>query len=169
MRVGSNNNGIDELVRTYRIDLQVEKSVVEKTYFPKSGDISQSWVLVDANDQNLGRLASRIASLLLGKHKPNFTPGVETGDYVVVVNAERVRVTGNKLETKKYYRHTNYPGGLKEISLGQQLARHPDRVLKSAVWGMIPHNKLGRWLMKNLKIYAGPEHPHAAQQPRVLD
>ncbi|HLA98541.1 MAG TPA: 50S ribosomal protein L13 [Anaerolineales bacterium] len=142
---------------------------MEKTYFPKSGDISQSWVLVDANDQNLGRLASRIASLLLGKHKPNFTPGVETGDYVVVVNAERVRVTGNKLETKKYYRHTNYPGGLKEISLGQQLARHPDRVLKSAVWGMMPHNKLGRRLMKNLKIYAGPEHPHAAQQPRVLD
>jgi len=142
---------------------------VEKTYIPKPGEISQSWLLVDANDQNLGRLASRITSLLLGKHKPNFTPGVETGDYVVVVNAERVRVTGNKMEAKVYYRHTNYPGGLKEITLRQQLARHPDRVLRSAVWGMMPHNKLGRRLMKNLKIYAGPDHPHAAQQPRVLD
>ena len=142
---------------------------MEKTYIPKPGEISQSWLLVDANDQNLGRLASRITSLLLGKHKPNFTPGVETGDYVVVVNAERVRVTGNKMEAKVYYRHTNYPGGLKEITLRQQLARHPDRVLRSAVWGMMPHNKLGRRLMKNLKIYAGPDHPHAAQQPRVLD
>jgi len=142
---------------------------VEKTYVPKSGDLSQSWVLVDANDQNLGRLASRIATLLLGKHKPSFTPGVEIGDTVVVVNAERVRVTGNKLDEKMYYRHSNYPGGLKEVSLRHQLAKHPDRVLKSAVWGMLPHNKMGRKLMKNLKIYAGPEHPHAAQQPKGLD
>lgn len=142
---------------------------MEKTYVPKSGDLSQSWVLVDANDQNLGRLASRIATLLLGKHKPSFTPGVEIGDTVVVVNAERVRVTGNKLDEKMYYRHSNYPGGLKEVSLRHQLAKHPDRVLKSAVWGMLPHNKMGRKLMKNLKIYAGPEHPHAAQQPKGLD
>lgn len=142
---------------------------MEKTYVPKSGDLSQDWLLVDANDQNLGRLATRIASLLLGKHKPNFTPGVEVGDFVVVVNAERVRVTGNKLDEKIYYRHSNYPGGLKEISLRQQLAKHPDRVLRSAVWGMLPHNKLGRKLIKNLKIYAGPDHPHAAQQPKIVD
>jgi len=142
---------------------------VEKTYVPKSGEISQAWVLVDANDQNLGRLATRIATLLLGKHKPNFTPGVEVGDIVVVVNAERVRVTGNKLDEKIYYRHSNYPGGLTEISLRQQLAKHPERVLKSAVWGMLPHNKLGRKILKNLKIYSGPDHPHAAQQPRMLD
>ncbi|HSF79705.1 MAG TPA: 50S ribosomal protein L13 [Anaerolineales bacterium] len=142
---------------------------MEKTYVPKSGDLSQDWLLVDANDQNLGRLATRIASLLLGKHKPSFTPGVEVGDFVVVVNAERVRVTGNKLDEKIYYRHSNYPGGLKEISLRQQLAKHPDRVLRSAVWGMLPHNKLGRKLIKNLKIYAGPDHPHAAQQPKIVD
>jgi large subunit ribosomal protein L13 len=147
----------------------VEKNEVEKTYVPKSADVSQSWLLVDANDQNLGRLATRIASLLLGKHKPNFTPGVELGDFVVVINAERVRVTGNKLDEKMYYRHSNYPGGLKEISLRRQLDSHPDRVLRSAVWGMLPHNKLGRKLIKNLKIYAGPDHPHAAQQPKVLD
>ncbi len=142
---------------------------MEKTYVPKSGDISQDWVLIDANDQNLGRLATRVATLLLGKHKPNFTPGVEVGDIVVVVNAERVSVTGNKLDEKKYYRHSNYPGGLTEITLRQQLEKHPERVLKSAVWGMLPHNKLGRKILKNLKIYSGPDHPHAAQQPMMLD
>jgi len=141
---------------------------VEKTYYPKAGEISQDWILVDANDQNLGRLATHIATLLLGKHKPNFTPGVEMGDYVVVINAERIRVTGKKLVEKKYYRHSNYPGGLKTISLQDQLAKHPDRVIKSAVWGMLPHNKVGRRLLKNLKIYAGPEHPHAAQTPKSL-
>ncbi|UCH60200.1 MAG: 50S ribosomal protein L13 [Anaerolineales bacterium] len=144
-------------------------NVVEKTYIPKSGDISQDWLLVDANDQNLGRLATRIATLLLGKHKPNFTPGVEVGDIVVVVNAERVRVTGNKMDEKIYYRHSNYPGGLSEITLRQQLAKHPERVLKSAVWGMLPHNKMGRKILKNLKIYSGPDHPHAAQQPKIVD
>lgn len=142
---------------------------MEKTYIPKSGDISQDWLLVDANDQNLGRLATRIATLLLGKHKPNFTPGVEVGDIVVVVNAERVRVTGNKMDEKIYYRHSNYPGGLSEITLRQQLAKHPERVLKSAVWGMLPHNKMGRKILKNLKIYSGPDHPHAAQQPKIVD
>ncbi|HEY5669312.1 MAG TPA: 50S ribosomal protein L13 [Anaerolineales bacterium] len=141
---------------------------MEKTYYPKAGEISQDWILVDANDQNLGRLATHIATLLLGKHKPNFTPGVEMGDYVVVINAERIRVTGKKLVEKKYYRHSNYPGGLKTISLQDQLAKHPDRVIKSAVWGMLPHNKVGRRLLKNLKIYAGPEHPHAAQTPKSL-
>jgi len=142
---------------------------VEKTYYPKAGEINQEWVVVDANYQNLGRFAARVASLLLGKHKPNFTPGVDTGDYVVVVNAERVSVTGNKMDEKMYYRHSNYPGGLKTISLRQQLEKHPDRVLRSAVWGMLPHNKYGRQVIKKLKVYAGPDHPHQAQNPRTLD
>lgn len=141
---------------------------VQKTYIPKANEITQEWILVDANDQNLGRLASSVARLILGKHKPNFTPGVETGDYVVVINAERVRVTGNKLEDKVYYSHSGYPGGIKAITLRQQLAKHPDRVLRRAVWGMLPHSKTGRRLIKKLKIYAGPEHPHAAQNPRPL-
>lgn len=142
---------------------------MEKTYYPKSGDITQEWVLVDANDQNLGRLAAKISSLLLGKHKPTFTPGVDNGVFVVVINAERVRVTGSKLDEKFYYQHSQYPGGLKTISLRQQLQKHPDRVLRSAVWGMLPHNKYGRQLIKKLKVYAGAEHPHLAQQPRLLD
>ncbi len=141
---------------------------MQKTYIPKAEDITQEWFLVDANDKNLGRLASEIAKILLGKHKPTFTPGVDTGDFVVVVNAERVTVTGNKLEDKLYYRHTGYPGGIKKISLKDQLANHPERVLKSAVWGMLPHNKYGRRILKKLKIYAGPDHPHGAQQPKPL-
>jgi large subunit ribosomal protein L13 len=141
---------------------------VEKTYYPKSGEITRDWYLVDANGQSLGRLATKIAGVLLGKGKPTFTPGVDTGDYVVVVNAERVQVTGNKMEEKIYYRHSGYPGGLKSITLRDQLARHPDRVLRRAVWGMLPHNKQGRRLIKNVKIYAGPDHPHEAQQPKPL-
>ena len=141
---------------------------MEKTYYPKAGEISQEWILVDANDQNLGRLATQVARLLLGKHKPSFTPGVEMGDCVVIINAERVKVTGTKMEEKLYQRHSNYPGGLKTTSLRLQLVKHPDRVLKSAVWGMLPHNKMGRRLLKNLKIYAGPEHPHGAQQPKPM-
>lgn len=148
--------------------MRVEKVNVEKTYYPKAGEFTQDWLLVDANDQNLGRLATRIASFLMGKHKPTFTPGVEMGDYVVVVNAELVRVTGRKLEDKYYHHHSNYPGGLKSTSLRLQLVKHPDRVLKSAVWGMLPHNKLGRRLLKNLKIYVGPEHPHEAQGPKPM-
>lgn len=139
---------------------------MDKTYVPKASEISQDWYLIDANDQNLGRLATQIASILLGKHKPTYTPGVDTGDFVVVVNCERVRVTGNKLDDKKYYRHSLYPGGLKEITLRKQLVAHPDRVLRSAVWGMLPKNKLGRQLIKKLKLYAGPDHPHEAQQPK---
>ena len=142
---------------------------MEKTYYPKAGDITQEWVLIDANDQNLGRLAGRISSLLLGKHKPTFTPGVDNGVFVVVINVERVRVTGTKMDTKFYYQHSQYPGGLKSVSLRQQLQKHPDRVLRSAVWGMLPHNKYGRQLIKKLKMYAGAEHPHAAQQPKLLD
>lgn len=141
---------------------------MQKTYIPKADDLSSEWILVDANDQYLGRLATQIASLLLGKHKPGFTPGVEVGDFVVVVNAERIRVTGNKLDEKLYQHHSGYPGGIKTITLRQQLLKHPERVLRSAVWGMIPHNKYGRKLIKRLKIYAGPEHPHQAQNPKPL-
>lgn len=142
---------------------------MEKTYYPKVEELTHEWYLVDANDQNLGRLATKISTVLLGKHKPTFTPGVDNGDFVIVVNAERVRVTGNKLDDKIYYHHTGYPSGLKAITLRQQLARHPERVLRSAVWGMLPHNKLGRRLIKKLKIYAGPDHPHEAQQPKPLE
>ena len=141
---------------------------MDKTYIPKAAEISQDWYLVDASGQNLGRLATQIASVLLGKHKPNFTPGMDTGDFVIVVNCEQVQVTGKKLQEKYYYRHSIYPSGLTETSLRDQLKRHPDRVIRSAVWGMLPHNKLGRQLIKKLKAYAGPEHPHEAQQPKPL-
>jgi len=139
---------------------------VYKTYYPKSGEITQEWILVDANDQNLGRLASQIASILLGKNKPTYTPGVDTGDFVVVINCEKIRVTGNKMTDKYYYSHSHYPGGLKEINLRDLLAKHPDRVIRKAVWGMLPHNKYGRKVIKKLKVYAGPDHPHQAQNPK---
>jgi len=141
---------------------------VEKTYIPKEAEMNQEWLLVDANDQYLGRVATQIASILLGKHKPIFTPGMPTGDFVVVINCEKIRVTGKKLEEKFYYSHSQYPGGIKSVSLKQQLATHPDRVLKAAVWGMLPHNKFGHDIITNLKIYSGPEHPHAAQNPKPL-
>ena len=143
-----------------------------KTYYPKASEIDRKWFVVDANGENLGRLATRIAAVLLGKHKPTFTPGVEMGDYVVVVNAERVTVTGtkttSKLDSKIYHRHSGYPGGLKSISLRDQLRKHPDRVVSAAVWGMLPHNRMGRSLLKRLKIYAGPDHPHGMQKPEPL-
>jgi len=142
---------------------------VQKTYVPKTGDITNDWVLVDANGKNLGRLATKISSILLGKNKPIFTPGVDTGDYVVVVNAERITVTGNKMEDKYYYRHSGYPGGLKQINLKDQLAKYPDRVIRQAVWGMLPHNRYGRKVIKKLKIYAGPDHPHEAQHPKAIE
>ena len=141
---------------------------MQKTYIPKLNDLKPEWVIVDANDQNLGRLATQIATILIGKHKPIFTPGVSVGDFVVVVNAERIQVTGNKLDDKFYYRYSGYPGGLTATTLRQQLSRYPDRVIRSAVWGMLPHNKLGRKLLNRLKVYAGPEHPHAAQNPKPL-
>ncbi len=144
----------------------------QKTYYPKAAEIQQKWYVVDANGQNLGRLAARIAHVLLGKHKPTFTPGVEMGDYVVVVNAENVAVTGtrtnSRLDTKMYYRVSGYPGGIKSISLRDQLKQHPDRALRAAVWGMLPHNRMGRSVLKRLKIYAGPSHPHGVQNPEVM-
>jgi len=145
---------------------------VYKTYYPKASEIDRKWFVVDANGENLGRLATRIAAVLLGKHKPTFTPGVEMGDYVVVVNAERVAVTGtkttSKMDSKMYHHHTGYPGGLKSVSLRDQLRKHPDRVVRAAVWGMLPHNRMGRSLLKRLKIYAGPEHPHGMQKPEPM-
>ena len=142
---------------------------MQKTYFPKQDEITQEWYLVDANDQLLGRLATKIAAILLGKHKPNFTPGVDLGNYVVVINAKKIRVTGNKLDSKIYYRYTGYPSGMKEITLRNKLAKQPELVIRQAVWGMLPHNRLGRKLIKKLKVYAGPEHPHQAQQPKPME
>jgi large subunit ribosomal protein L13 len=149
-----------------------ETKVQQKTYYPKAAEIQRDWVLVDASGQNLGRLAARIAHVLLGKNKPTFTPGVEMGDYVVVINSGQVTVTGtrtsSKLTTKMYNRHSGYPGGLKTISLRDQLAAYPDRALRDAVWGMLPHNRMGRSVLKRLKIYAGNEHPHGMQKPQVM-
>jgi len=149
-----------------------ETKVQQKTYYPKVKEIERKWFVVDADGQNLGRLATRIAHVLLGKHKPSFTPGVEMGDYVVVVNAKNVTVTGtrthSRLDTKNYYRVSGYPGGIKTISLRDQLQQHPDRALRAAVWGMLPHNRMGRSLLKRLKIYAGAEHPHGIQNPEEL-
>lgn len=141
---------------------------MEKTYIPKASEITPEWYLVDASDQNLGRLATQVATILLGKHKPNFTPGMDTGSFVVVVNCEQIQVTGKKLEEKFYHRHSIYPGGLTSISLKDQLKRHPERVIRAAVWGMLPHNKYGRQLIRKLKVYAGPQHPHEAQQPKPV-
>jgi large subunit ribosomal protein L13 len=142
---------------------------LEKTYYPKLAETEREWILVDANDQVLGRLASQIASILLGKHKPQFTPGVDLGDFVIVVNASRIRVTGTKMTDKYYYKHSGYTSGLKSISLRDQLESHPDRVVRGAVWGMLPHNKLGRKLINHLKIYGGQTHPHEAQNPKKLN
>jgi large subunit ribosomal protein L13 len=145
---------------------------VYKTYYPKASEIDRKWYVADANGQNLGRFAAHVAHVLLGKHKPSFTPGVKMGDYVVIINAERVTVTGTKssvkLDTKVYHHHSGYPGGLKSVSLREQLRDHPDRALRTAIWGMLPHNKMGRALLKRLKIYAGPNHPHGLQNPEPL-
>lgn len=140
-----------------------------KTYSPKPADIEREWYVVDAKDQTLGRLATQIAVLLRGKHKPIFSPHMDVGDFVIVVNADKIHVTGNKLETKFYYRHSGYPGGLTAISLRDQLARHPDRVIRAAVRGMLPKNSLGRRQLKKLKIYATPNHPHEAQRPKTYE
>lgn len=140
-----------------------------KTYTVKKGDIKREWYVVDAQGKTLGRLASGIAKILRGKHKPIYVPHLDCGDYVVVVNAEKVRVTGKKLDQKFYYRHSGYPGGLKSINLRDQLQKHPTRVLEAAVRGMLPKNRLGRAMIKKLKVYAGGSHPHQAQQPKVLE
>jgi large subunit ribosomal protein L13 len=139
-----------------------------RTYSATAGDIeaSREWYVVDAAGQNLGRLATQIATVLRGKHKPLFTPGMDCGDFVIVVNADKVHVTGRKLDQKFYYRYSGYPGGLAEISLRDQLAKHPERVIEAAVKGMLARNKLRNQLIRKLKVYAGPQHPHEAQQPK---
>jgi large subunit ribosomal protein L13 len=140
-----------------------------KTYVTKAGDVDQKWYVVDAEGQTLGRLSTQIATILRGKHKPSFSPSVDCGDYVVVVNAEKIQVTGRRMDQKMYYRHSGYHGGLTEISLRDQLQKYPNRVIEAAVKGMLPKNRLGRKMIKKLKVYAGPEHPHEAQQPVPLE
>lgn len=140
-----------------------------RTFTAKEAEIERDWYLIDADGQTLGRLASRIAPILKGKHKPIYTPHLDCGDFVVVVNAEKVRVTGRKLDQKFYHRHSGYPGGLTSINLRDQLARYPERVLQAAIRGMLPKNKLGRRMIKKLKVYGGDSHPHQAQNPRPLE
>ncbi len=140
-----------------------------KTFSAKTHEVQRDWFVVDATDRVLGRLASQIALRLRGKHKAIFTPHVDTGDFIVVVNVEKIRVTGNKGEDKKYYRHTGYPGGIYETNFNKMRARHPARVLEKAVKGMLPKGPLGYAMIKKMKVYAGAEHPHAAQQPKTLD
>jgi large subunit ribosomal protein L13 len=140
-----------------------------RTFTAKQAEIERGWYVVDAQGQTLGRLASKIAPILKGKHKAIYTPHLDCGDFVIVVNAEKVRVTGRKLDQKFYHRHSGYPGGLTSISLRDQLEKHPERVLQAAVRGMLPKNKLGRRMLKKLKIYAGDDHPHQAQQPTPLE
>lgn len=140
-----------------------------KTYTTKPEEIERKWFVVDAEGQTLGRMAAKIARILRGKHKPIFSPSLDTGDYVIVVNADKIHVTGRKLDQKFYYRHSGYPGNLKQISLRDQLDKRPTRVVELAVRGMLPKNRLGRRMFKKLKVYAGPDHPHEAQQPEPLE
>ncbi len=142
---------------------------ITRTYYPKPDEVTHDWYVVDASGQILGRLAAKVATLLMGKHKPAYTPGVDMGDFVVVINAARIRVTGRKLDDKKYYRHSGYPGGIHETTLKDMLRQHPERAIELAVKGMLPKNRLGRKLLKRLKVYPGPEHPHAAQQPKPVE
>jgi large subunit ribosomal protein L13 len=140
-----------------------------KTISAKEAEIQRDWYVIDAQGQTLGRLATRTATILRGKHKPLYTPHVDCGDYVIIINAEKVHVTGQKMSQKKYYRHSGYPGGIKEISLRDQLQKFPERVLEAAVRGMLPKNRLGRQMFKKLKVYPGPNHPHQAQQPKAME
>ena len=140
-----------------------------KTYVTKPAEVERAWWVVDAEGQTLGRLATQIAAVLRGKHKPTFAPNVDVGDYVVVINCEKIVTTGNKLDDKKYYRHSGYNGGLREITLRRQLDKFPDRVIEAAVKGMLPKNALGRQMAKKLKVYAGDSHPHGAQNPKPLE
>ncbi|HSG79979.1 MAG TPA: 50S ribosomal protein L13 [Acidimicrobiia bacterium] len=142
---------------------------LQKTYTPRAADIERSWWVVDATDLPLGRLASEVAKILRGKHKPTFAPHMDGGDYVVVINAEKIAVTGGKAAQKMYYRHSGYPGGLSESGFEEMRAKHPERIVERAVRGMLPKNRLGRAIYRKLKVYAGQDHPHTGQQPQVLD
>jgi large subunit ribosomal protein L13 len=145
----------------------VVKSV--KTFSAKRHEVEQAWYVVDAQGKTLGRFASQVATLLRGKHKPTYTPHVDCGDYVIVINAAKIHVTGQKLDQKNYYRHSGYPGGLKQVTLRNQLDKFPERVIEAAVRGMLPKNRLGRKMFKKLKVYAGAKHPHEAQRPQRLE
>ena len=138
-----------------------------RTYVPKKDEITREWVVMDASDQVLGRFATEVARFLRGKHKPEFTPHLDTGDFVVVINADKVRLTGTKMDDKVYYRHSGRPGNLKSETARERIEKYPERVIQAAVWGMLPKNRLGRKLLKKLKVYPGPEHPHQAQQPKT--
>lgn len=140
-----------------------------KTIWTKEADVERNWYIVDAEGKTLGRLASQIAAVLRGKHKPIYNPSVDTGDFVVVVNADKIHVTGRRMDQKKYYTHSGYQGGLKERTLRQMMEKSPERVIQLAVRGMLPKNVLGRKMIKKLKVYAGPDHPHAAQRPETLE
>ena len=140
-----------------------------KTYSIKADEIHKDWFVADAENKALGRLASKVAQILKGKHKPTYTPHMDMGDFVVVVNAEKIRVSGNKEMQKTYFSHSGYPGGTKEVDLYTMRRLHPERVIQNAVKGMLPHNRLGRQMMRNLKIYSGPDHPHSSQQPKVME
>ena len=142
---------------------------MNKTYVTKPAEVKRSWYVVDAQGKTLGRMSSEIAKILRGKHKPIYSPSVDCGDYIVVINAEKIHVTGRRKDQKFYYHHSGYMGGLKQTSLRDQLQNHPDRVIISAVKGMLPKNVLGRGMIKRLKVYAGSEHPHDAQQPETLE
>jgi large subunit ribosomal protein L13 len=139
-----------------------------RTYSPKPGDVQREWHVIDASDVVLGRLAVQAATLLRGKHKPVYAPHVDTGDFVIIVNADKVALSGNKRETKMAYRHSGYPGGLSATTFGELLDKDARRAIEKAVWGMLPKNKLGRQMLKKLKVYTGPEHPHRAQQPKTF-
>jgi large subunit ribosomal protein L13 len=140
-----------------------------RTYIPKVSEIEREWFVVDAEGQTLGRIATRIATIVRGKHKPTYTPNMDVGDYVIVINAEKVRLTGRKEEQKNYYRHSNYPGGLTTTSFQRMIEKHPERVIEYAVKGMLPGSTLAKQQLLKLKVYAGPDHPHAAQQPKTLE
>lgn len=140
-----------------------------KTYSAKPQEVQRDWFIVDAADKTLGRLSSRIALYLRGKHKPEYTPHVDTGDYIIVINADKIRVTGNKFTDKQYYHHSGFPGGIKETTFDKLQAKHPTRIIELAVKGMLPKNPLGRQMYRKLKVYAGAEHEHQAQQPQPLD
>ncbi len=138
-----------------------------RSYMPKMDEITREWVVMDASDQVLGRFATEVARLLRGKHKPEFTPHFDTGDFVVVINADKVKLTGAKMDDKVYYRHSGRPGNLKSETARERMEKYPERVIQAAVWGMLPKNRLGRKLLKKLKVYSGSEHPHQAQQPKT--
>jgi large subunit ribosomal protein L13 len=139
------------------------------TYSPKPGEITRAWHVIDATDVVLGRLATHAATLLRGKHKPTYAPHMDTGDFVIIVNAEKIAVSGTKRDDKFVYRHSGYPGGLRQRTVGEMIEKHPDRLVEKAIKGMLPKNRLGRAMAKKLKVYAGPEHPHAAQKPAAFE